>query len=188
MLYYIDKTQNAAETFDEKADELQEQINTMINEDCERGVKEALDAEARAWKSYDSRKVQLESSRDSAEKSYTTQNTACEAAKLALQVAAEAFNGYEFKVPEKRTQESEKLLTLSDESNKDETAKLIEVLSTTSINDFTTDQSKLSSALKRAQSAFDSAEKSCAQNRKTYFTANLNFQAFNGTLGDFESA
>jgi hypothetical protein len=44
----------------------------MINEDCERGVKEALDAEARAWKSYDSRKVQLESSRDSAEKSYTT--------------------------------------------------------------------------------------------------------------------
>lgn len=139
-------------------------------------------------RAFEDRKAKLENAMNIANNSYEKANLACEAGRVALEAAQAAFDGFEWAVPEKRTQESFKLLELSDEVEKDDSARLIEILSTTSANDWTKEQAQLQRALESAQRSFAAADKTCVSTRKSYFNANLSYLAYGGDIGEFESA
>lgn len=185
---YNKKTENDATPFSTKSDSLVEDINTMIQEDCQKGIDDAKVAEEKQLKEYEDKRKRLEDLNTKAETAYTDANTACDIARTALNVAAAAFEGYEFDIPETRTQLSFALLDLSDQIVKDTTAEFIQDLSTTSTtNDWSKLAKELKDALTAAQKTFQTKENTCVKNRKDYFTKNLEFRGWGGEESDFTS-
>ncbi len=129
MQAYEVATADSSSPFGDKASTLNELMNEMIQEDCQKGVDSAESDLKRLESSIASNLKRLESPTVSAKKAYDSATLTCDKTRDAMEEARLAFDEFKWNVPEKRTQESFKLLSLGDETEKDETAKLIEELS-----------------------------------------------------------
>ena len=91
IMAYNKKTENDDKPFSDKSDSLVEEFNTMIQEDCQKGIDEAKKAEEKQLEDYEKERTRLENLDTKAETLYTDANTACDVARTALNVAAAAF-------------------------------------------------------------------------------------------------